>query len=142
MSFNIYHNLFIKASQEAVFNAVSIPKHLDNWWSLKSSGTSELGAEYNLNFTDEYHWFCKVSKLELNKLIAFKMTVSDKDWDSTTFQFELEPHNEGTMLKFSHVNWPEANDHFKYSSFCWAMLLNGLKNYLEKGLIIPFEARN
>ncbi|MBD0823849.1 SRPBCC family protein [Aestuariibaculum marinum] len=142
MSFNIYHNLFIKASQEAVFNAVSIPEHLDNWWSLKSSGTPELGVEYNLNFTDEYNWFCKVSKLELNKLIAFKMTVSDKDWDPTTFQFELEPHNEGTMLKFSHVNWPEANDHFKYSSFCWAMLLSGLKNYLEKGLVIPFEERN
>lgn len=47
-------------------------------------------------------------------------------------------------VNFSHVNWAEANDHFKHSSFCWALLLNGLKNYLEdnyleNGIIIPFK---
>lgn len=142
MSFNIFHNLFIKASQQTVFEGVSQPIHLNNWWSLNSSGIPQLDAEYNLNFTDEYNWFCKVSKIEPFSIIAYKMTVSDNDWNPTTFQFELEPHNNGTMLRFSHLNWPEANDHFKYSSFCWAMLLNGLKNYLEKGIIVPFEERN
>ncbi|PWH82834.1 SRPBCC domain-containing protein [Algibacter marinivivus] len=142
MSYNIYHNLKIKASVNEVFDAVSQPEHLNNWWTLKSSGTPKLDSEYNLNFTDEYNWYCKVSKVELNRTFHLKMTKSDKDWNPTTFGFDLESIEDGTMLKFSHVNWLEANHHFKHSSFCWAMLLNGLKNYLEKGIIIPFEERN
>ncbi|MEW4922973.1 SRPBCC domain-containing protein [Algibacter sp. 2305UL17-15] len=142
MSYNIYHNLVIKVSPEKVFEAVSLPEHLDNWWTLKSSGKPKLGAAYNLNFTDEYDWYCKVSAIEPNSSIHFKMTESDADWNSTTFGFDLEENENGTLVKFSHVNWPRENHHFKHSSFCWAMLLNGLKNYLEKGVVIPFEKRN
>ena len=112
------------------------------WWTLKSSGKPELNAEYNLNFTDDYNWYCKVSKLKTNKSIHFKMTKSDADWNSTTFGFDLKETNGGTMIRFSHVNWQDVNHHFKHSSFCWAILLNGLKNYLEEGTIIPFEKRN
>ena len=142
MSYNIYHNLQIKASLKAVFDAVSQPEHLDNWWTLKSSGIPQLGETYNLNFTDEYDWYCKVSQLKANKSIHFKMTKSDTDWIPTTFGFDLEERNGGTYVEFSHINWKETNEHFKIASFCWAMLLNGLKDYLEKGVVIPFEARS
>jgi uncharacterized protein YndB with AHSA1/START domain len=142
MPFNIYHNLQIKASEKEVFDSISQPKHLDNWWTLKSSGKPELNSEYNLNFTDAYNWFCKVSKVVPNKSFHLKMTDSDQDWNPTTFGFDLEENQNGTLIKFSHINWQEANHHFKHSSFCWAILLNGLKNYLEKGIIIPFEDRN
>ncbi|WP_242205618.1 SRPBCC family protein [Aestuariivivens insulae] len=142
MSCNIYHNLQINVSPKAVFNAVTQPKHLDNWWTLKSSGKPLLGDMYNLNFTDDYDWYCQVSKLEVDKSIHFKMTQSDADWNPTTFGFDMEENDGGTYLKFSHINWPEANNHFKHSSFCWALLLNGLKNYLESGVVVPFEERN
>ena len=142
MSFNIYHNLVINASLKEVFDAVSLPNHLDNWWTLKSSGKPELHTEYNLNFTDEYDWYCKVSKVEPIKSFHLKMTKSSDDWNPTTFSFDLEAKNNGTLVKFSHVDWKINNNEFRNSSFCWAMLLNGLKNYLEKGEIIPFDKRN
>ncbi len=142
MSFNIYHNLHIKASPKEVFDAVSLPKHLDNWWTLKSSGVPELDSEYNLNFTDDYNWYCKVSQVKSNESFHLKMTKSDDDWSPTTFGFELKPENNGTIVMFSHTNWIIDNQEFKQSSFCWAMLLNGLKNYLEKGDIVPFAERN
>ena len=123
MSNNIYHNFTIKASTKAIFDAVSQPEHLNNWWTLKSSGTPELHAEYNLDFTDKYDWYCKISKLITSKSIHFKMTKSDADWNPTTFGFELEPTKNGILVKFSHVNWQEENHHFRHSSFCWAMLL-------------------
>lgn len=142
MSYNIHHNLIIKASPKEVFNAVSYPEHLDNWWTLKSSGTPKLHAEYNLNFTDDYNWFCKVSEIKEHTTIHFKMTSADKDWNPTTFGFNLQATENGTQVEFSHVNWQSTNDHFKIASFCWAMLLNGLKNYLEKGIVVPFKERN
>ncbi|UKM64577.1 SRPBCC domain-containing protein [Flavobacteriaceae bacterium GSB9] len=142
MGHNIYHSFQIQASPKEVFDAVSQPEHLDNWWSLKSSGTPELNAEYNLNFTDKYNWFCKVVKIKEPESIHFKMTKADADWNPTTFGFDFEASKNGTMVNFSHINWPEKNNHFKHSSFCWALLLNGLKDYLEKGIIVPFESRS
>ncbi|MGC1205283.1 MAG: hypothetical protein WA839_10410 [Flavobacteriaceae bacterium] len=57
MSYNIYHNLLIKAFPKEVFDAVSQPNYLGNWWTLKSSGIPKLNSAYNLNFTDHYNWF-------------------------------------------------------------------------------------
>lgn len=142
MGYSIYHNLLIKAPKQQVFDAISQPEHLNNWWTLKSSGKPEIDATYNLNFTDTYDWYCKVTVCRANESFHLKMTKSDKDWDPTTFGFDLEEKDNSTYLRFSHVNWPEQNDHFKHSSFCWALLLNSLKNYIEKGTIIPFEERN
>ena len=140
--FNIYHDLVIKASLQEVFDAISQPKHLNNWWTKKCTGTPELNSEYNLYFTPEYNWYGKVITCQPNQAFHIKMTKSDTDWDSTTFGFNLEQLNEGVQVRFFHIDWPECNHHFRQSSFCWALLLNGLKNYLEKGIIVPFEERN
>ena len=80
-------------------------------------------------------------KLAKNESFYIKMTESDEDWDFTTFGFDIERKDKSVLVEFSHIRWPECNAHFRRSSFCWAMLLNGLKNYLERGIIVPFEER-
>lgn len=131
----------IIASLEKVFEAVTEPEHLVNWWPLKCSGRPEMGAEYNFYFTPEYDWLGRVIEYSQNRSFHIKMTKSDADWDPTSFGFDLEAIDENVQLNFWHVGWPECNADFKRSSFCWAMLLNGLKNYLEKEVIVPFEER-
>lgn len=70
------------------------------------------------------------------------MRKPDLDWNPTTFGFDLKSTGNSTLVEFSHVNWQNNNHEFRNSSFCWALLLNGLKNYLEKGIVVPFEERN
>lgn len=139
--FSIYHDLVISAPIEKVFDAITNPKHLIHWWPLKCEGKPELQAEYNFYFTEAYDWYGKVVEISPNKSFHIKMTKSDSDWDPTSFGFDLIEAPEHVKLEFWHIGWPECNHHFKRSSFCWAMLLNGLKNYVEKGIIIPFEER-
>ncbi|MDT7833115.1 SRPBCC domain-containing protein [Flavobacteriaceae bacterium S356] len=139
--FAIYHNFVIHATAKEVFDAVSLPEHLNNWWPLQSSGIPAVGNRYNFNFTDTYNWFGHVSTCEPSTSFFIKMTESDADWSPTTFGFELEEMDGGVSVKFSHTNWPQCNTEFKQSSYCWAILLNGLKNYVEKGIVIPFEDR-
>ena len=141
MPYSIHHDLEIKESAGKVFQAVSEPKHLVNWWPLKCSGTPKENEEYNFFFTPEYDWYGGVLKYEKNTSFHIKMTKSEADWNPTSFGFDLEQKNDTTLVKFWHIGWPECNAHFRRSSFCWAMLLNGLKNYVEKGIIIPFEER-
>ena len=58
--FNIFHDITIQASPERVFQAVSDPKELVNWWPQKCSGDCELGARLNFFFTPEYDWYGQV----------------------------------------------------------------------------------
>lgn len=139
--YNIFHDLVINSSPEYVFDAISDPEKLNNWWTLKCSGTPEIGEIYNLHFTPEYDWYAKVTQCERGKMFHLKMTKADEDWDPTSFEFVLEKIDNGTWVKFAHRGWESNNDHFRRSSFCWAMLLNGLKNYVEEGIVVPFEER-
>ncbi len=142
MSYTIFHQLVVKSNISDVFNAVSLPKELENWWPLKCSGHPNLIETYNFNFTDEYDWYAKVSSVKQNEHIHYKLTKSDTDWNPTSFGFDLKETDNGILIDFWHKDWEKPNDHFRHSSFCWAMLLNGLKNYLEKQIIIPFEKRS
>ncbi len=138
----IYHSFVVEVDPPKVFAAITEPEHLIQWWPKRCSGIAEIGAEYNFFFEEPYNWFAKVSEIKVNESIALKMTKSDPDWDPTTFGFDLKDHKKGTYVSFYHKDWPDQNEHMKYSSFCWAMLLNGLKDYLEKGKVIPFEERD
>jgi hypothetical protein len=64
------------------------------------------------------------------------------DWINTEVGFKLSPENEGTSVLFFHNLWQEASDHFAITTFCWGQLLNGLKQYVEKGVVISFEERS
>lgn len=141
-SFGIYHDLIIKGPIEKVFQAVSEPNHLIHWWPQTCTGYPELGQEYNFYFTKEYDWYGKVTKCIANQCFHITMTKSDIDWDATTFGFEMEENNGSTVLHFTHLNWPHCNAHYRIASFCWAILLKGLKDYVEKGIILPFEERS
>jgi len=128
----------IDTAIDKVFAAITEPEHLMNWWPFKCKKT---GNEYNFYFTPDYDWYVKVAELSKNESFHIKMTESDADWTPNTFGFELESKDKGILVKFRHTGWRECNAHFRRSSFCWAMLLNGLKNYLGKGVIVPFEER-
>ncbi|MCC1483128.1 SRPBCC family protein [Winogradskyella immobilis] len=141
MSFSIYHNLVVKAKITDVYNAISQPKHLINWWPLYCKGIPEKGEIYNFNFTDTYNWFAEVISCETNNHIYYKMKASDKDWNTTTFGFDLKAENNTITIEFWHKDWQTCNAEFKQSSYCWAILLQELKNYLEKGTVISFENR-
>jgi uncharacterized protein YndB with AHSA1/START domain len=141
-SFGIYHDLTIKAPIENVFRAVSEPEHLINWWPLKCKGNPEMGGIYNFYFAPEYDWYGKVVEYIPKRAFRVKMTKSDVDWDATTFGFGMDKKNGNVQLSFSHLGWPKRNEHFRIASFCWAMLLKGLKDYLEKGVVLPFNERS
>ncbi|WP_136666682.1 SRPBCC domain-containing protein [Flavobacterium sp. H122] len=139
----IYHDLTINTSAEKIFDAVSTPYGLNDWWTKRCSGKCELGAVYNLYFADEYNWFAEIVRLIHNEEIEFKMTKAMEEWMPTSFGFILkEEKNNVTSVQFYHKGWTEISKEFRVASYCWANLLHQLKDYLEKGIITPFEERN
>ena len=139
----IYHDFTINSSSERVFETVSTPYGLDNWWTQRSSGKQEIGSVFNLFFTEEYNWFAEISILKHNEQIEFTMVKAMADWMPTSFGFILKEEQRGvTSVQFYHKNWDSVSKEYRVASFCWANLLRQMKQYLEQGIITPFNERN
>lgn len=70
-----------------------------------------------------------------------QLTMAHPDWLGTRVGFLLEKHSSATEIRFYHLGWPEMNDHYRISNYCWAMYLRILKRYLEHGEKVPYENR-
>jgi uncharacterized protein YndB with AHSA1/START domain len=138
----IFHDLYIETSSDKVFEGISAPALLDEWWTNQCKGEVKTGSEYELYFTPEYIWKATVTNCIPGK--EFELTVhdSDNDWDGTKVGFIVEPKANGTKLQFYHQDWKEANEHFRVSSYCWATYLRILKRFLENGERVAYDKRD
>lgn len=138
---DIFHTFPINTSPAKVFEAVSSPAGLDAWWTEKSTGTPATGNEYRLSFGPGYDWRATVRKCVPGEVFEFEIVRSDNDWNGTRVGFVLTKKNGTTQVEFYHIGWPEQNEHYRISSFCWAMYLRLLKRYLEFGESVPYNKR-
>jgi uncharacterized protein YndB with AHSA1/START domain len=138
---DILHDLWIDAAPARVFEAVSTPAGLESWWTGRSSGEPGTDAEYTLWFSPEYDWRGRVSRIAPDSDFELEITLADVDWTGTRVGFVLFPRDGGTAVRFYHAGWAEPNEHFRISSYCWAMYLRLLKRYVEQGEVLPYEHR-
>lgn len=140
--YDIYHDLTIRCSKAELLSTCSSPKGLDSWWTKSSEGKAELGESYRFYFDPDYDWYARVIEKTDNS-VGFEFTDADKDWKGTRLFFRIESLEPNLQwLRFEHLGWPELNDHYKRSSFCWAMYLRLMKRYIERGEIVEYEERN
>ena len=138
---DILHDLPIKASPDDVFRAVSAPDGLDQWWTKRSAGQPRMGAEYELWFGPEYDWRAQVTRCAPGAEFELQLTSAMPDWVGTRVGFALEAADGGTLVRFHHTGWAEPSEHFRISSYCWAMYLRILTRYLERGEEVPYDRR-
>ena len=138
---DIFQDFPVKAPPDRVYQAISSPTGLDNWWTQRSNGKPIEGTQYELWFGPQYDWRAIVSKCTLNREFELRMTASDADWQGTLVGFRLEPKNEMTWVRFYHIGWPSVNEHYRISCLCWALYLRILRRYLEHGEVAAHENR-
>jgi uncharacterized protein YndB with AHSA1/START domain len=141
MASDILHDFPIRAPVSRVFDSVSTPAGLDQWWTKQSTGTRQEGAVYALQFGPGFDWRATVSKCAPGSAFELTITRADADWMGTRVGFQLEPRENGTRVRFRHTGWPTANEHYRISCYCWAMYLRVLKRHLEHGENVPYEER-
>ncbi len=138
---DIVQDFPIAAPIAAVFAAIATPRGLDEWWTIHSSGKPAPGAEYALDFGPEYQWTATVVACEPDRVFELELTAAMPDWLHTRVGFHLEDRGRDTWVRFSHQGWPEADEHFRISSHCWALYLRILRRYLEHGERVPYHER-
>ncbi len=134
----IFHDVYINASPEHAFEAVTRPEGLNAWWTLDSEGTPEISTMYRFYFGPGFNWHAKICKAAPPHLIVWEFSSADDDWTGTQLCLAFEAMEGGTRLRFEHTGWLTRNDHFRRSSYCWAQYLRLLKQYLEHGVSVPY----
>ncbi|HEY9515904.1 MAG TPA: SRPBCC domain-containing protein [Gemmatimonadaceae bacterium] len=139
---NILHNLVVCAPADRVFAAISTPGGLNQWWTLTSDGEPVQGATFALGFGPGYDWRARVSRIDPARCFELELVEAMPDWLGTRVSFELDEASQGqTQLRFAHLGWAEASEHYRTSSFCWAMYLRLLRRAVEHGEVVPYEER-
>lgn len=138
---DIVHHFLIKASPRQVFPAVSTAQGLDAWWTKQSTGKPGKGEEYELGFGPGYDWRAEVSQCVPDSEFELRLTSAHEDWQGTRVGFALEEEKGLTQVRFHHSGWPQDNEHYRVSCYCWAMYLRLLKRYVEQGEKVPYEDR-
>ena len=138
---DILHDFPVAAPPSRVFEMFATPAGLDRWWTLGSSGGGAVGSDVELSFGPPYEWRGRVTRCIPDREYELEMTVAMREWQNTRVGVRLEPSTTGTMVYFRHTGWPHESDHFRTTSYCWAMYLRILKRNLEHGETVPYERR-
>lgn len=138
---DIIHEFTIKASRREVFRMFSTPDGLNQWWTKDASEDAD-DQSFRLNFGPQYNWRARVTRRESPISFELQMIQAHPDWMRTRVGCDLyEEKDRVTRVRFYHAGWPEQNEHWRVSCFCWAMYLRVLKRHLEHGEKVEFEKR-
>lgn len=138
---DILHAFVIQAPADRVFAAFATPAGLRQWWAAGATGVPALGEVYELDFGPAHQWRARVVECARPRRLEWEMVTSDADWNGTRVGFELSEQDGTTQVRFWHTGWPHANQHFRISTYCWAMYLRILRRYVEHGETVPYERR-
>jgi uncharacterized protein YndB with AHSA1/START domain len=135
---DIFQHFLVHAPAARVFRGISTPEGLDAWWTKTSS---RHGDEYDLFFGPKHKWRAKVTRSVPDREFELEITSADDDWTGTKIGFALQESDGETQARFHHTGWPQSNDHYRISCYCWAMYLRLLKRNVERGEVVPYEQR-
>jgi uncharacterized protein YndB with AHSA1/START domain len=134
----IWHEVRIKASPGAIYEALTHVEKLAQWWIPDTRGESETGKTLEFWFGERCQPM-QVAALRADRLVRWQATEKDlSDWAGTEIEFAISPGNDQTVLRFRHSGWRDNIDAFPHYSMSWAVFLLSLKELVEKGKGFPF----
>lgn len=144
----IKREIHIDASPEVVFDVVSSPEHVREWWPDEAEYPAVAGGAGRIGFRDpergEIGWAqFQVVEAEPPRLFSFRWTHEEGEsaapGNSFLVVFELEPAGEGTRLRmtesgFRERGWDEAKVAAEYAAHVtgWDFFLPRLPVYAAR----------
>jgi uncharacterized protein YndB with AHSA1/START domain len=137
-------DIHIQASPERVFEALTDPKQLMQWW-----GQADMyrAVAYEIDLRPGGRWVCKGKGVD-GKEFQVKGEYIEvdpprtleyswiADWSGdlkTIVHWDLSPHQGGTMVRIRHRGFAGQAEHAKNHSNGWTRVLGWMQAYLEKG---------
>jgi uncharacterized protein YndB with AHSA1/START domain len=139
----ITHLVRICAPRERVFAALVTVEDVRRWWAEEAELDPHVGGRGVFSFAGgEVVTTIRIEALEAPARAVWKALSSNAPggWEGTEISFVLRADEAGTILRFAHYGFREADDGFARVSTGWAHHLTSLQRYLETGEGTPARA--
>jgi uncharacterized protein YndB with AHSA1/START domain len=126
--------LFIKASPQRVFQALTTKEDLERWFLVKAEVDLRLGGEIRFAWTPDAFEVGKILLLEPPYRLSYSWETFGPS--PTTIAFELTAENDGTRLHLTHTGIGEGEDWDNYYNSVnggWNAHLKDLTDWVETG---------
>ncbi|MCH8031197.1 MAG: SRPBCC domain-containing protein [Bacteroidetes bacterium] len=136
---DIIHSISIKASPEAIFDAITTQKGLSSWWTEHVKAEPTEGSTTTFGFNDgEFEFHIQVDELTPGACVRWTCSSDFPDWNGTTLRFDIAVRDDGVaMVGFRHMGWESGSEHLARCNTDWGRLMYYLKDYLETGSDTP-----
>ena len=130
--------LFIKASPQRVFQALTEKEDLERWFLVKAEVDLRPGGAIRFEWGPGVFNVGKILVLDPPHLLSYSWEALEPS--PTTITFELTAENDGTRLRLIHTGIGEGEDWDTYYTSVnsgWNAHLNNLTAWLEIGICEP-----
>ncbi|MFF3889254.1 SRPBCC domain-containing protein [Streptomyces sp. NPDC001914] len=113
---SIERELYVDAPPQVVFDVLTEPEHIRDWWSAENDFEATPGRPGSLTWTDESSGTRKsapftVVESDPPRTLSFRWTYDEGETaapgNSLLVTFELVPSGEGTTLRFRESGYRE-----------------------------------
>jgi len=133
MNKKIIHVLDIKASEDAIINAVSTLEGVRAWWNSEATGNANVGGIIEFRFADVFKPDIKIVQ-RTNSMVKWECVGGEKHWANSTFTFTLSKNGQFVRVTFIQEYGTEVSEEiYGHYNFNWGFYLHSLKSYCETG---------
>jgi uncharacterized protein YndB with AHSA1/START domain len=128
----------VDAPVAAVWNALTDPEQLVNWFPLEASGSSEEGGTITFSWDEGCEWSTTIDLLETNSHVRWvdpPAEGSDSEQPSVAVDFYLEARGDKTILRLVHSGFSASSDWDEYydaTEAGWTYFLYNLQHFLGR----------
>ena len=135
---DILHKVGIKsASVDDVYTALTTVEGLSAWWTTDTRGECEAGDTLQFRFGNG-GLDMKVLEHAPARRVLWQVVDGPAEWIGTTISFDLDRHDDWTIILFKHAGWQNPVEFMHHCSTKWAVFLLSLKSVLETGQGTPY----
>ncbi|GAA1622157.1 SRPBCC domain-containing protein [Catellatospora bangladeshensis] len=130
---DILHQVGVTAPLDEVYRAVSTPEGLAGWWTVDTTGKSEVGEQLAFRFGELGGFDMEVLALDPAGHVRWKVVDGPPEWIGTEVDWRLKQRGAYTNVLFKHEGWREPVEFMHHCSTKWATFLLSLKELVETG---------
>ncbi|MFG1842051.1 SRPBCC domain-containing protein [Micromonospora sp. NPDC049175] len=130
---DILHQVGVVAPLDAVYQAVATPEGVAGWWSVDTTGKSEVGGRLAVRFGDDPGFDLEILELDPAGRVRWRVTDGPTEWIGTEIGWRLDERGDFTIVQFTHEGWREPTELMHQCSTKWATFLLSLKALVETG---------
>lgn len=137
---DIVQELMIEATPERVFQALTRPDGITQWWANHVIAEPKVDTIVEIRFDNGEVMKMEIIDLEVGKKVYWKVKLAPHNWEGSTITWDLTPTPKGTKLLFGHHDLVAGKSGYSIDDTRagWEYFLESLKSYLERGKGTPY----